>query len=115
MKPSNGCIGGCCEEFPINMAANNGTGFTPDDMRKLVIKNKGTLMEKETNQIARMIIALGYRRGNDNRLVYTWTCKNFDKENRLCKIYDERPNMCSGYPDGKECHYEGCGFEEKVA
>jgi Fe-S-cluster containining protein len=48
---------------------------------------------------------------------YTWkhrghwfTCKNWDEETRLCKIYEDRPQMCRDYPYGKECQH-GCGLE----
>ena len=111
-KAENGCIGGCCEEFPINNSKSN-NGFTPDDMRKHIMKNRGTQIEKETNQIGRMIIALGYRRRlEDNKLLYMWTCVNFDKESRLCKIYESRPYMCRKYPEDHSCGYSGCNFKE---
>lgn len=38
-----------------------------------------------------------------------YTCKNFDTEKRICKIYDDRPQMCRVF--GRGCTYENCGFE----
>jgi len=40
-----------------------------------------------------------------------YTCKNFDIEKRICKIYDQRPKMCRSF--GRGCKYESCGFEAK--
>lgn len=37
-----------------------------------------------------------------------FTCKNWDEETRLCKIYEDRPAMCRDYPYGQECQH-GCG------
>lgn len=37
-----------------------------------------------------------------------FTCKNWDEETRLCKVYEDRPAMCRDYPYGQECQH-GCG------
>jgi Fe-S-cluster containining protein len=39
-------------------------------------------------------------------LVHHYTCKNFDGLN--CRIYEQRPKMCSGYPYGNACRYSKC-------
>lgn len=40
-----------------------------------------------------------------------YTCLNWDKESKLCKIYDERPQMCRDYPYDSPCVH--CGWENK--
>ena len=42
----------------------------------------------------------------------TYTCKNFNTESRNCMIYDSRPWMCSAYPYGGECKFEGCTMDK---
>jgi Fe-S-cluster containining protein len=37
-----------------------------------------------------------------------FTCKNWDEDTRLCRIYEDRPAMCRDYPYGQECQH-GCG------
>lgn len=39
-----------------------------------------------------------------------YTCKNWDEDTRLCKVYEVRPKMCADYPYGKPCGH-GCGFD----
>lgn len=38
-----------------------------------------------------------------------YTCKHFDKENQICTIYNDRPNMCRNFGEG--CKYKGCNFD----
>jgi Fe-S-cluster containining protein len=39
---------------------------------------------------------------------YVYTCRNLDERTRLCKIYEERPQMCRDYPYARDggCEYE---------
>jgi Fe-S-cluster containining protein len=37
-----------------------------------------------------------------------FTCRHWDEETRLCRIYEDRPQMCRDYPYGQECQH-GCG------
>jgi Fe-S-cluster containining protein len=38
------------------------------------------------------------------------TCRHWDRETRLCTVYDQRPSMCREYPYyASDCDYE-CGF-----
>lgn len=36
------------------------------------------------------------------------TCKKFDKEQRICTAYEDRPQLCRNF--GNTCGYEGCEF-----
>ena len=57
--------------------------------------DKFTLGEPEKTEHADMLNDLGQ----------DWfTCKNWNKETRLCMIYETRPQMCRDYPEpGKIC------------
>lgn len=109
MRPEGACSGECCEGFFLATDKKKRThGATPDDLRQVVRSNHGTKGQPGAEQIARMVLALGYRRIK-GKLTYLWTCKHFDKETRLCKIYEMRPRMCRNHPPkGKQCDYGEC-------
>lgn len=111
-RPESACPGYCCAAF-----------FWPrtiTEMRKLA----HTFMDGA--QIRDMLIPLTpkeakarYERFSGRKVprgVFGWkhrghffTCKNWDEDSRLCKVYETRPSMCKGYPYGKPCEH-GCGF-----
>lgn len=116
----NGCSGMCCAAFYFP--------YTPEELRrKEADPNRPNTVDGP--QIAEMLIPLTNREaterlrafGSDN--VYEdeategkiYTCKNFDEENRLCTIYESRPEMCAGYPYGRPCQFaegpQGCGIK----
>jgi len=39
-----------------------------------------------------------------------FTCKHFNKEQRICGNYENRPHMCKNF--GVGCAYAGCGFDK---
>lgn len=41
-----------------------------------------------------------------------FTCRHFDKVNRVCGNYENRPIMCRNF--GTTCEYKGCGFVETL-
>lgn len=43
---------------------------------------------------------------------HIFTCKYFDKENKLCTNYDNRPHLCKKY--GSACSYKGCEYPAKA-
>jgi len=43
--------------------------------------------------------------------LFHYTCKNFDVETRLCKIYEDRPEFCKEYPNRKKCPVNKCTVE----
>lgn len=109
----NGCTGACCAVFYIPRTLVELERGVGDD---------GSLLD-EAELIAPMLVPLtleeanarGERLGNaaapfekreDGHL---FTCRHWDEETRLCGIYDERPDMCRGYPYGDACQYgDGC-------
>lgn len=38
-------------------------------------------------------------------------CKHYDLKNKLCTIYEHRPDMCITYPDSGPCKIEGCTIQ----
>jgi Fe-S-cluster containining protein len=37
-----------------------------------------------------------------------YSCKEYDWDTHLCKIYENRPKMCRNYPNGNACEFAGC-------
>lgn len=112
-RPESACPGYCCAAF-----------FWP---RTLAWMRKHSHTMRDGEQIRDMLIPLTPKQAKERyerfagrkvrRGVFAWkhrghhfTCKNWDEESRLCKVYETRPQMCKGYPYGKLCEH-GCGFE----
>lgn len=124
------CNGHCCEIFFLP--------FTPKQLgsvRKLK-KKKGMNISIKGNKainsrsgfqdiqiVAEMVISISPSRekleshiGESAGKNGNWyTCRNFDKETRNCKIYDSRPRMCRDFPygilaenDKTKCYYKSC-------
>lgn len=69
-----------------------------DEMIKAGIKTEEFVQEKFPTSIV--------KEGKVH--VHTFTCKHFDKENKICTIYENRPNMCRSYCCHIDERYEGC-------
>ncbi len=89
------CTGHCCESFsiPLDVLTDPETCYDDD----------------EGNTIRDMLILLDPIEDpmpgcND----WNATCRNFDLVTRSCRIYEDRPDMCSAYPYGRACSYAGC-------
>lgn len=129
------CTGHCCEAFIIGSPEQVKRRY---DAAMSVPVNMRRRDDHETIQIYEMVEYLGqftfnpvhpvtditdyYERTgqsqfkkNDPRfrdMGHFHRCKNFDKVSRNCTIYETRPAMCSGYPDGRACTFVGCGSDE---
>jgi Fe-S-cluster containining protein len=42
----------------------------------------------------------------------TFTCKHFDKTNKVCTNYENRPWLCKDF--GRSCNYTGCSFVKNI-
>lgn len=42
---------------------------------------------------------------------HVYTCRHHDTVTGDCKNYENRPIMCSSYPNGRRCAYVGCTRE----
>lgn len=94
------CTGHCCRTF-----------FIASDLTEKLMAGEGDLQDGE--QIRDMLLPTGKETPSDDGECW-WTCRHFDGDR--CTIYEDRPKMCSGYPYGAACTFEGCtlsGDEEK--
>ena len=94
------CTGQCCERF-----------FLPRSPLELWTQYEDWLIagmssELDIDKIAPMVTPLEQEGSG-----YWYSCKHFDTETRLCKIYESRPNMCRDYPYDSPCRY--CGLENE--
>jgi Fe-S-cluster containining protein len=95
-KKSNECTGECCASFTLYGGAEERFALKDDE----VMKNMLTLIGKD------VFNASEYPAGEEEIYAnqYNHTCKFWDRETKLCTVYDKRPQMCSEYP------YDGiCG------
>jgi Fe-S-cluster containining protein len=65
--------------------------------------------KEEADFIKDMVIWLGdYPKKNEEDVhngAY-YTCRHWDTETHLCKVYEKRPLMCKGFPYKKKCQYD---------
>jgi len=47
---------------------------------------------------------------NGKAKAHIFTCKHFDKKNKICGNYEDRPSLCRSF--GVGCEYKGCGFDK---
>jgi Fe-S-cluster containining protein len=111
------CTGECCEVFVLTMERT---------LEKIETRLRYTC--EDGNFIADMLIPLypliagaklpdgeviTEERAKDGALGWAFTCKHFDREKRLCGVYNERPLMCRDFPYGKPCeHGAKCGWDK---
>jgi Fe-S-cluster containining protein len=98
------CDASCCRRF-----------FLPAPPERLgelgCAIRKGEIEDRDdTLKISEMIIPIEESSDLENP-GFWYTCKNLDQESGLCKIYDDRPEMCREYPYGYECVHchSACG------
>lgn len=51
--------------------------------------------------------------GEKSRHRYHYTCKHYDRVNRVCTVYEDRPPMCRSYGEGS-CNYPGCTKKSEI-
>lgn len=118
MAETRRCTGHCCERFTLP--------FSPEEMRERYDEalayahgeppSRPMLIDIEV--LYPMLIHLGEHGWSPQTgepfdpegitTFHHYTCRNFDTETRNCRIYERRPEMCSLYPYGQACRYEGC-------
>jgi Fe-S-cluster containining protein len=49
---------------------------------------------------------VGYKENRGR--AWHYTCKHFDEKSGNCMNYENRPKMCSSYPNGGACQYKNC-------
>jgi Fe-S-cluster containining protein len=106
MTKRNSCKGHCCTAFNLP--------FSPSEIARLSTKRFGP----DALKVRDMLIYLGKRVGNpiveqdglsETKPHHWYTCKWFDGETRSCLNYEDRPEMCSSFPNRQPtCPYAGC-------
>lgn len=105
--PKDRCTGQCCEEFhlPLDLKGIH------DTVASHSLISTDSPDYKAWKQIADMVIYLGPRpapKNPDDEQFHNYTCKHFDKEARVCRIYDDRPTMCKRHGTFYSCNAAGC-------
>lgn len=98
------CGGYCCERFRFR------NGESPEALKKWAEDFPNS---PDVQKVVGMVIHLGRSKvdvdGEEGQETHWYTCKNFDTETRLCKIYEQRPQMCR---DFNKDWYHACGVKK---
>jgi Fe-S-cluster containining protein len=112
------CPGYCCRCFVIDCR--------PRDIAKAICEDN-----EYAKKLSDMLIPLGrdpsqfnernlpvLRNGRQRSKFNSWdshyyySCVHYNWETHLCNDYENRPEMCKRYPNGRECEFEGCDHKE---
>lgn len=94
------CTGHCCKRFFLPVSPER----MEEEKESIAAGNASVWQDGET--IVDMVIFLEKDSYRENS--YWYTCRHFDTVSGNCKNYENRPRMCSQYPYGGGCRYEGC-------
>ena len=90
------CPGYCCSYDYIIV--------TKRDVKRLG-KRFGLSAEAAEQKFTKMIEGYGRVLRHRKDTVYKSTCRFFHPTKRQCTVYEDRPNVCREYPDGRRCGY----------
>lgn len=109
-----GCCGRCCERFTLPLSPLE----LNSEYRKAAAFSRGERVKgkviKDIEFWTPHLIYLGIHPFDpaDGKRVYPpkhhYTCALFDRDHRLCRAYEHRPQACRDYPYGLSCRYDGC-------
>jgi Fe-S-cluster containining protein len=99
------CSGDCCERFYLP--------YSPEEIAFFAEFEPSRFSDEIRDVVWPMLIyveksALRPDGETDTEEAHYYTCRNFDRETRNCRIYDHRPKMCANYPYGNPCFYKAC-------
>ena len=115
------CSGHCCVGFPVNMDSNDHIQMAAklSMWAKTYMASARGWFSDEMRYIADMIIPVKEvvePDGEGERHYTRFNCKYFNSETRDCLAYDQRPTMCSRFPqygdETKKCDIDGCTYNE---
>jgi Fe-S-cluster containining protein len=118
------CTGHCCEDFSLPVSPMQ----LQHEGKRARLFGKSRFSRDEIIKISEMVVFLYEDYTDSNRKgrskpknvtlnkascgrVYHYTCKHFDPKTRNCTNYENRPDMCRGYPYGSQCTYRGCTYQ----
>lgn len=113
-KTKTRCSGHCCQDFQVRGMSRQALLHNALDSI-----DKGLASAEDDAFIADMLRpVIGPSLRNDRwwtEAHHRFGCRHFDKENKACTVYDQRPAMCRNYPNGEACEFEGCTWDPEEA
>ncbi len=108
--PKDRCTGHCCEKFQLPWNQKGLDKALEDTLH-------GTMVWQDMEFVHDMVIFIGpteeslienLENTDSGQQFWDWTCRHFDKENRICTVYDKRPQMCRKHGVDYPCATQGC-------
>lgn len=112
MECSTLCGGHCCRRFLLPLcpevleAHGNAELETAADWSK-DWPLPGKRYQEDVPLVAGMAIPLEPASKSNPAGPWWYACKNLDGRG-LCRIYEDRPQLCRGYPYGRRCEHPAC-------
>lgn len=101
MTECNGC-GGCCDPvmmpYTQEFALRHADEFPTENLRWILedlTPMTDHIAEEKEPEFVRRVTNMA-RKKNQQR--HFFSCINFDRHTRTCRIYEDRPPVCHGYP-----------------
>jgi Fe-S-cluster containining protein len=100
------CTGDCCKRFFLPCSPDELKASYDNALKETRVD--GVPWYRDIETIYPMVELVAIENRNDSAgIKHFYRCKNLTK-NGDCGIYDKRPWMCSEYPYGGGCAFEGC-------
>lgn len=121
MSDDRTCGGHCCERFTLPFSPAEGW----ESYRAVAARSRGIGREPgkryylNIEVVMPMVIYLGTYPYDPmdgqpaKTMIHHYTCRFFDKKHRLCRIYEQRPDVCQRFPDDK-CRYVQCTWQASL-
>lgn len=114
---TNRCSGHCCRRFHLPFSMAELKAERDSAMCWLFgapMNQRGIYNPIEIIRVAAMVIPLNSDGPPGAIPLEGWryTCKHHNTETGDCMNYENRPKLCSEYPYGQQCTFEGCTWEE---
>lgn len=111
MECSTLCGGHCCRWFHLPLCPEDLEAHGDAELEVAADWSKDwpfhTRYREDVRLVAGMAIPLRPVQPDQPAGPWWYACKNLDGRG-LCRIYEDRPRLCRGYPYGQRCEHPAC-------
>ncbi len=111
------CTGACCQRFTLPFGPSEAWA----SFRELQRRNRGEKPDlsircyTDIDKVAPMLVYLGTFMADADwtprpKLHHHFTCRYFDRQNKVCTVYERRPQVCRTHPT-QQCLYKDCTWK----
>lgn len=111
------CTGACCSRFTLPFGPSEAWASFHELQRRKRGEEPDLSIRCYTDidKVAPMLVYLGTIMMNAegkpaSNLQHHFTCRYFDRQNKVCTVYERRPKVCRTHPT-EQCFYKDCTWK----